>query len=115
MKKKKSNSNTLIVFSLLTIASLIIIFSYFSLTGLPNKKREIADQVKTYLINERLNNSDNIQDVNGVYSFKYGYYQAVVNFKDEPNVNYTYEKRDGVFTLIGVSNLHGNHIDETFY
>ncbi|MDH6368485.1 hypothetical protein M2444_000263 [Paenibacillus sp. PastF-3] len=67
MKKKKSNSNTLIVFSLLTFASLIIIFSYFSLTGLPNKKREIADQVKTYLINKRLNNSDNIQDVNGVY------------------------------------------------
>jgi hypothetical protein len=115
LKKNKSNSNTLILFSVLIFASLIIICSYFSLTGLPNKKHEIAKQVKAYLINERLNDSDNIQDVNGVYSFKYGDYQAEVIYADEPNVNYTYEKRDGKFALIGVSNLYGNHIDETFY
>ncbi len=115
MKNKKSNSNTLIVFLVLIFASLIIIFSYFSLTGLPNKKNEIANQVKAYLINERLNDSDNIQDVNGVYSFKSGDYQAEVIYADEPNMYYIYEKKDGKFALIEVSNLHGNHMDETFY
>ncbi|MNO89126.1 hypothetical protein D3C76_805990 [compost metagenome] len=114
-KKSKSNSNTLIVFSVLIFASLIIICSYFSLTGLPNKKSEIANEVKTYLINERLINSDNIKEVNGSYSLKSGDYQAEVIYMDEPNVNYTYEKIDWKFALIGVSNLHGNHIDETFY
>jgi hypothetical protein len=115
LKNKKSKSNTLIVFSVLIFASLIIICSYFSFTGLPNKKHEIAKQVKAFLINERLNNSDNIQDVNGIYSFKSGDYQAEVIYADEPKMYYVYEKRDGKFVLIGVSNLYGNHIDETFY
>lgn len=88
---------------------------YFSLTGMPYKKSHIANEVRDYLVHTRSYTAADIQEIRGVYSFKSGDYEAEVRFKDEPGVNYTYTKVDGAFRLTGVSNLYGNHIDETFF
>jgi hypothetical protein len=88
---------------------------YFSLTGLPHKKSLIASEVREYLVHTRSYPATDIQEIQGVYSFKSGDYEAEVRFKDEPQVNYTYAKVKGAFRLVGVSSLYGNHIDETFY
>ncbi|MFE4714047.1 DUF3139 domain-containing protein [Paenibacillus sp. NPDC056722] len=102
------------VFSL-TLMFLICATVYVSLTGLPQKKSEAANEVKAYLIHTRAYSTEDIQEIRGVYSFKSGDYQAEVRYKDEPNVNYVYEKKAGTFLLIETSNLHGKHMDETFY
>ncbi|OKP83675.1 DUF3139 domain-containing protein [Paenibacillus sp. P32E] len=103
------------LFIVLTILlAVILVGGYFFLTGLPQKKSEIANEVREYLINERSYSVDEIEKVQGVYSFKSDDYQATVRFKDEPNVNYTYEKIEGTYKLVETSNIHGNHIDETY-
>ncbi len=103
------------IFIVLTVLlAVVLVGSYFLLTGLPQKKSEIANEVREYLINERSYTADEIQKVQGVYSFKSEDYQATVNFKDVPNVNYTYQKVEGKFKLVGTSNIYGNHMDETY-
>ncbi|NQX45915.1 DUF3139 domain-containing protein [Paenibacillus tritici] len=87
---------------------------YVSLTGLPYKRSQIANEVREYLVHTRAYPAEVIQEIRGVYSFKSGDYEAEVRYKDEPNQNYTYAKVNGAFRLIGVSSLYGNHIDETF-
>ncbi|AIQ60484.1 DUF3139 domain-containing protein [Paenibacillus borealis] len=88
---------------------------YFSVTGLPHKKSQIASEVREYLVQTRFYPAADIEEIRGCYSFKSGDYEAEVRFTDEPNVNYTYAKVKGDFRLVGTSSLHGNHMDETFY
>ncbi|MEK3901355.1 MULTISPECIES: DUF3139 domain-containing protein [unclassified Paenibacillus] len=88
---------------------------YLSLTGLPYKRSQIADEVKAYLIHIRAYPEADIQAIRGVYSLKSGDYEAEVRYKDEPDQHYTYAKVNGVFRLVGVSSMYGRHIDETFY
>ncbi|OKP99643.1 DUF3139 domain-containing protein [Paenibacillus sp. P46E] len=93
---------------------LVIGYVYLSFNGYPQKKSDIAKEVQTSLLNQRSYTSDDIMKIEGVYSFKNKKYQATVNFKDEPNVNYTYELNNGKLKLIETSNIHGKHMDETF-
>ncbi|QDA29706.1 DUF3139 domain-containing protein [Paenibacillus polymyxa] len=93
---------------------LIIGFIYYFFNGSPNKKSDTATEVKTYLMTERTYKAEDFQEIDGVYSFKYKEYQAIVKFKDEPNVNYTYAKVNGKFKLVGTTNVQGKHMDSTF-
>lgn len=88
---------------------------YLSLTGLPYKRSQIVSEVREYLVYTRAYPEADIQEIRGFYSFKSGDYEAEVRYKDEPNQNYNYAKVNGVFRLVGVSSMNGNHIDETFY
>ncbi|WP_187355170.1 DUF3139 domain-containing protein [Paenibacillus tengchongensis] len=87
---------------------------YIGLNGLPQKKNEIANEVLTYLTTDRLFRKGDIKEIEGLYSFKSGDYQANVIYADEPNINYTYEKVKGRFKLAGTSDVRGKHMDETF-
>ncbi|MFP4973931.1 DUF3139 domain-containing protein [Paenibacillus sp. CN-4] len=93
----------------------ILVVGYFSVTGLPHKKDEIEQEVKTYLMTEGSYQETDILDIKGVYSLKSTHYEAIVVYKDEPQVNYTYEKMNGSFKLVSTSNLSGKHMDGTFY
>lgn len=93
----------------------ILVVAYFFVTGLPHKKYQIEQEVKAYLMSGGSYKEADFHDIKGVYSLKSTQYEAVVVYKDEPNVNYTYEKMNGSFKLVGTSNLSGKHMDGTFY
>lgn len=100
--------------TILILSVIVIIILYFSLTGFPQKKREIENEVQVYLTSKRAYNNSDIKKIEGMYSFKTKKYQVNVIFTDEPKINYTYEKVNNTFKLVGTSNLNGRHMDETF-
>ncbi|MCZ8534885.1 DUF3139 domain-containing protein [Psychrobacillus psychrodurans] len=84
-------TNKIIKITLLSILAGLVIVPLVSIQA---NKYIYKNRVTTYLIEEKGFEKDDIESVEGKWGFKLPAYYAVVTFKNEPYVEYTYFAHD---------------------